>query len=154
MGIQISVEISSCKEEAWYYLLYTLVYTLVIQNTGSNKEKQKLSQISQFTTSLKGLSLINCFGGYWWWRRNSLTHRSQIYSDSDIAQLFHSKYAKVHGHCLLWNQCQRFPIQYRGGHKPLSLTIQGIFMYLNLFHTAVLVVLIPPQNIFKMFSPI
>ena len=45
----------------------------------------------------------------------------------------------------------KVPIQYRGGHTPLSITRQGIFMYLNLFYTAVLVVLIPPQNMFKMF---
>ena len=34
----------------------------------------------------------------------------------------------------------KVPIQDRGGHTPLSLTIQVIFMYLNLFYIEVLVV--------------
>ena len=45
----------------------------------------------------------------------------------------------------------RVPIQYRGVHTPLYITRQGIFIYLNLFYTEILVVLIPPQNMFKMF---
>ena len=45
----------------------------------------------------------------------------------------------------------KVPIQDRGEHTPLSITRKGIFMYPNLFYTAILVVLIPPQNMFKMF---
>ena len=39
---------------------------------------------------------------------------------------------------VLWET--RVPIQDRGVHAPLYLTRQGIFMYLNSFYTAVLVV--------------
>ena len=48
-------------------------------------------------------------------------------------------------------QFQILPIEDRSGHIPLYLTIQYNFMYLNLFYTSVLVFLIPPQNMFKMF---
>ena len=42
---------------------FTLVYTMVMKNIESNQAKQKLSQISPFTTLLKGLILIK-YGGY------------------------------------------------------------------------------------------
>ena len=128
-------------------------YILVMQNTEYNQEKQKLSQISPFTKLLKWFSLIQ-FLGYWLWSINSLTHKYQIYSDGGRYRFLHSNYATLQEPCLVWNQCQRLPIQYRGVHRPLSLTRQGSFMYLNLFYTAVLVVLIPPQNVFKMFPHI
>ena len=57
LRIQILAEISFWKAETWYYLIYTLVYTLEMQNMGYNKEKQKRSQISPFTKLLKVLSL-------------------------------------------------------------------------------------------------
>ena len=56
--IQISEVIELWKSETRYYYLYTLAYILVTKNTGSNKEKQKMSQISRSTKLLKGLSLI------------------------------------------------------------------------------------------------
>ena len=48
----------------------------------------------------------------------------------------------------------KVPIKDRGGQTPMYLTRQGIFMYFNLFFTAILAVLIPPQNMFKMFPQI
>ena len=45
-------------------------------------------------------------------------------------------------------------IQGRGKHTLISLTIEGRIMYINLFYTSILVVLIPPQNMFKMFPHI
>ena len=57
-GIQISEEIELWKSETWSYPLYTLAYILVMQNTGSNIEKQKLSQILPLKQSLKGVILI------------------------------------------------------------------------------------------------
>ena len=37
---------------------------------------------------------------------------------------------------------------------PLSLTIKCRLMYIDFFNAAVLAVLIPPQNVFKMFPQI
>ena len=48
----------------------------------------------------------------------------------------------------------KVPIKYRGDHIPWSLTRHDIFRYLNLFYTVILVVLIPPKNMFKMFPHI
>ena len=56
---KISAEILFCKAETWYYHIYTLLYTLVMQNIVSNKEKQKLSQILSFKKLMKGLSLVH-----------------------------------------------------------------------------------------------
>ena len=59
LGIQISAEISFWKSDSLSHTIYTLVYTLVMQNIGFNRSKQKLSQISPFTKLLKGLSPLN-----------------------------------------------------------------------------------------------
>ena len=48
----------------------------------------------------------------------------------------------------------RVPIQYRGGHTPQFLTIQDRLRYLNLFYIEILMVLISPQNMVKMFPHI
>ena len=48
-GIQISEEISFCKADTWSYPIYTLVYTLAMQNIGFNQAKHKRSQTSPFT---------------------------------------------------------------------------------------------------------
>ena len=58
LGIHISTEIELWKSETWYYTIYILVYTLVMQNIISNQAKNKLSQISPFTKLLKILSLV------------------------------------------------------------------------------------------------
>ena len=94
------------------------------------------------------------FGRYWWWRSNSLNNKYQIYSDSGRYRLLLSNYATFHDTCIMWNQCMRLPIQEKGGHRTLSITRQYIFMYLNVCYTEVLVVWIPPQNMFKMFPHI
>ena len=49
MGIHIAAEISFFKAETWYYSIYILVYTLVMQSTGSTQEIYKLAQILTFT---------------------------------------------------------------------------------------------------------
>ena len=54
----------------------------------------------------------------------------------------------------MWNQCHRFPIQDRSRYVQLSLTRKGILMDLSLFYTELLVVLIPPQNMFEIFPQI
>ena len=77
-----------------------------------------------------------------------------MYSDSDRAQLPHSKYVTVHEPFLMWNQFQIFPIEYWGGHTPPSPARQCSFIYLNLFYIEILGVLIPLQNMFKMFPKI
>ena len=87
-------------------------------------------------------------------KENSLTYKSQIYSDNGRSRLLHWKYATFHGPYMPWNQYKILPIQYRGSNIPLSLTRQCILIYINLFYTSVLVVLIPPQNMFKMFPQI
>ena len=48
----------------------------------------------------------------------------------------------------------KVPIQVRVNHTPRSLKRQGSFRYLHLFYTEILVVLIPIQNMFKMFPHI
>ena len=114
-----------------------------MQNTGSNQEKQKLSKILPATKLMKG------YGGYWWWRGDSLTHKSQIYSYSGRYRLPYSNYATFHEPCILWKQCQRYPIQDRGGYIPLSPTRQCSFMYLNLFLYSSFGVFDPTPKYFK-----
>ena len=48
----------------------------------------------------------------------------------------------------------KVPIQDRGGHTPLYLTRQGIFMYINLFYTAVLTVGMKSNPAHKSFGNI
>ena len=83
-----------------------------------------------------------------------ISDRSQMYRDSDRSHPPHSKYTTLNEPCLLWNQGHKSPTQYRGYHRPLYLTRQCILIYLSLFYTEILVVLIPPQNMFKMFPQI
>ena len=46
------------------------------------------------------------------------------------------------------------PTQVHGRHKQFSLTRKCSFMYLSLFYTSIMVVIIPPQNMFKIFPQI
>ena len=77
-----------------------------------------------------------------------------MYRGSDSAHPLHSKYTTFQELCLILNQGQKLPTQDRGSHTTLSITRQFSLMYINSSYTATLVVLIPPQNMFKMFPQI
>ena len=117
-------------------------------------KKHKNSHKNQHSKRYWKYCVLWNFEDHWWWRSISPTHKYQAYSDSSRDHFPHSKYAALHKACLMCNQCKRFPIQDIGGHSALYLTIQCNLRYNHLFYTAVLVVLIPPQNTLKMFPQI
>ena len=81
-----------------------------------------------------------------------VTHKYQMYNDSGSrAWTPLSKCITLQEPWILWKKCQIFPIQYKCVHAQLSLTRQYGFIYLNFIFYRYLVVLLPPQNMFKIF---
>ena len=68
---------------------------------------------------------------------DSYTNKYKRDSDGGISWLPLLNYTSRHETCLMWNQCKRLPIQDKGEHTSLYISIQCIFMSLDLRYTRI-----------------